>query len=501
VALNVSAILLLLFAWLPLASSQTNSTENSSAFSVGTNGALAIHVQTAGGLPVSNVTVVCVDAMTNAVLKGTTIRGGSRRFQTDAEGQFTFSLRPENLFFMVATDTGFGLAQSRYLTNNPVIVVHPWGRIEGTRTNRNHPVANQRIMLDFDWMCLSDDISTRNRVGMNSQATTDSAGRFAFPHVPPVGIALFEVERSKELWDRLVHLEVKPGEDKRIQIATQGRTIVGRLESRKDPPDDLDLKSCDIYLVPASHRHGIIPAVPEEFDIPDKRTTWWQDWYNSEVGQREFPPLDKQGSALTVQSNGYFTSDIVVAPGKYWVTGSLRQNGNKVAKVDQYIEIPSNSDATDASFDAGKITLKPSLQAGNIAPDLDLRTLDRKSLRLSDFHGKYVLLEFWATWCGPCLAEMPNLKSVYGTFGNDRHFAMISLSLNEDAAAPKAFVRDRDIRWTQVFLGDWGQDTVTKALEISSIPSIWLIGPDGKIISRSLRGPKIREAVASALGK
>jgi hypothetical protein len=76
---------------------------------------------------------------------------------------------------------------------------------------------------------------------------------------------------------------------------------------------------------------------------------------------------------------------------------------------------------------------------------------------------------------------------------------MISLSLDENVEAPKKFVRNKNIRWTQVFLGDWGQDRVTKDFEVGAIPSIWLIGPDGKIISRNLRGPKIKEAAASAL--
>lgn len=462
------------------------------------NQTLTVQVQDAEGLPLPNTAVVCVDATTNAILEGTTITGGSEVFQTDTMGQFAFRLQHENLFFMVATDTGFGLGQSRFLVNNPVLVVQPWGHIEGTRINRNRPVANLRIMINFDWLCLSDDISTRERVWMSPKTITDASGRFVFTHVPPAGIDLRAVEGCKELWYRVGRIEVKPGEDKHIQIATQGRTIVGRVESGNDLPDDLDLTSCDVNLVPADQRHRFIPNTPEEFDTPEKRTAWWQDWYNSEAGQNDFRPLDKDGSPLTVQSNGAFASCHVVAPGKYRVTGSLWRNGNKVAKVDQYLEIP-DSDDTNALYDMGKVILKPSLQIGDIMPNPVLKTLDGKPLKLSDFRGKYILLDFWATWCGPCIAEVPNLKDVYETFGGDSRLVMISLSLDEDTAAPKAFVRDKKIPWTQVFLGDWGQDTVTKALEVNFIPSIWLIGPDGRIVSRNLRGQKIREAVASTL--
>src|SRR5437879_13903078 len=70
-------------------------------------------------------------------------------------------------------------------------------------------------------------------------------------------------------------------------------------------------------------------------------------------------------------------------------------------------------------------------------------------------------------------------------------FVMISLSLDESRETAKKFVRNKEIHWTQVFLGDWGQDRVTKDFEVGAIPSIWLLGPDGKIISRNLRDSSI----------
>jgi hypothetical protein len=75
------------------------------------------------------------------------------------------------------------------------------------------------------------------------------------------------------------------------------------------------------------------------------------------------------------------------------------------------------------------------------------------------------------------------------------------LSLDPELDAPRKFVRSRNIQWKQAFLGEWGQDQVTRNLEIGAIPSIWLIGPDGKVISRNLRGEEIKKTAASALGK
>lgn len=139
------------------------------------------------------------------------------------------------------------------------------------------------------------------------------------------------------------------------------------------------------------------------------------------------------------------------------------------------------------------------LVAGQEAPDFKASTLDGKSFQLSDYRGKYILLDFWATWCGPCLAETPNLKKIHDAFGNRGDFVLIGLSLDRDAEKPRTYLKENQCGWVDGFLGDWGKDKVTKKYGVQGIPSIWLIGPDGKIVHKGLRGGRIYEAVNSAL--
>ena len=136
---------------------------------------------------------------------------------------------------------------------------------------------------------------------------------------------------------------------------------------------------------------------------------------------------------------------------------------------------------------------------GSLAPKMVTKTLDGAPLNLADYRGKYVLLDFWATWCAPCVAEIPHLKEVHDTFGKDNRFAMISLTLDDDVKAPKAFLKKRDLPWTQAFVGDEAGSVVLKDYGVEAVPAIFLIGPGGKVIARDMRGEGIKEAVAKAL--
>ena len=198
-----------------------------------------------------------------------------------------------------------------------------------------------------------------------------------------------------------------------------------------------------------------------------------------------------------------------VPEGTYRLQGNLRQSPPdgvaRIASLDTNIFVSPAGAGSNAAVDLGRIEIPvqktpQTLRIGDLAPAFEVKTLDGALLRLADFRGKFVLLDFWATWCRPCVHETPFLKAACKSFGANARFAMISLSLDADASAPKAFASKNEMQWTQGFLGEWSKSAVTPLYGVEGIPSIFLIGPDGKIIARDLRGEEISEAVARALG-
>ena len=278
-------------------------------------------------------------------------------------------------------------------------------------------------------------------------------------------------------------------------VNLKGRTVKGQLKRSADLAPDVDFGQFSLMLQPDVPQ----PEVPEGLG-PDKIQKWYQDWMKTDAGWKYVEALHKQ-SQLQVKADGTFSA-ATVTPGKYKLNGNLWQNGSVQAQIEgQDVVVPeASTNDSDTPFDLGTITVKAvkHLNVGDLAPDFSTKTLDGQPLKLSDFRGKYVLLDFWATWCGPCVAEMPNLKAIYDAYGKDERFVMISLSLDPDAAAPKKFVQDKNLQWLQGFLGDWLKDAVSKNY-ISGLPSIFLIGPDGKVIAQDLRDTRIKEVVGSAL--
>lgn len=131
-------------------------------------------------------------------------------------------------------------------------------------------------------------------------------------------------------------------------------------------------------------------------------------------------------------------------------------------------------------------------------------TLEGSEFNVANLKGKVVLVDFWATWCGPCVRELPHVKDAYEKY-HAKGFEIVGVSLDRERAPLEKFIKEKDMPWTQIIFSKpeemfWNNPVAVKH-EIRSIPATYLIGRDGKIAARNLRGEKLAKAVAAEIAK
>ena len=146
----------------------------------------------------------------------------------------------------------------------------------------------------------------------------------------------------------------------------------------------------------------------------------------------------------------------------------------------------------------GIIKQLENVQIGKVAPEFSLPDTAGVSVSLSDFRGKYVLLDFWASWCPPCRAEMPNLVKAYKDY-KDKGFDIVGISLDSKADAWAKGVKDLNITWTQLSdLKGW-QNSGAALYGVNSIPHTVLVDKDGTIIAKNLHGQELEDKIKEVL--
>jgi peroxiredoxin len=142
--------------------------------------------------------------------------------------------------------------------------------------------------------------------------------------------------------------------------------------------------------------------------------------------------------------------------------------------------------------------IQATLQPGMTFPDFSEKDLAGRPLSVAQFKGKVVLVDFWATWCGPCVEELPNVLAAYEKF-HDKGFEIIGISLDESESALKGFISKRGMKWPQYFDGQAWESKMAAKYGVTGIPMTLLIGRDGKIVARDLRGDELEAELKKLL--
>lgn len=151
--------------------------------------------------------------------------------------------------------------------------------------------------------------------------------------------------------------------------------------------------------------------------------------------------------------------------------------------------------ATPAVAAGGPGPTEVKIPVGQTVPDFTLIGVDGTKYKLSELKGKYVFLDFWASWCPPCQKELPNVKALYEAMKNESGFVLVGVSLDTEEKDFKEAVSKKKIDWPQVWGPESGSEETFEMLDGLGIPYTCVIGPDGRMLAQHIFGPGTAEQV------
>lgn len=458
-------------------------------------------VLTPTGQPAVGAEVVSCGKRCSVHVRGPHLDPSDRTFAgvTDAAGRFTVPFDATADILLVAHESGFTeVPLQPMFTANP-INLQKWAKVDGRLFVRGEPAPNATVVF-FE----SGFSSLRRRWLVSSQhyvRRTGTDGRFSFDQVPPGGRVLYHSPESPKALLRKTPVVAVAGQSITVEMGLIGgrSQVIGRLV--------LSDTNLVVNWPNQSSAHIALKYRPRPGPVGERSSSALEPllehgrYHFSASGKYELDFSDP--TALEVDEQGRF-----VVRGLHPGTNELRvfvreptASNQKIGRVfasHTSLLVLSESDLAQC-HDLGdiEVIVRGQLLPGGRVPDFSARTLEGGEISLASLRGKFVLLDFWATWCRPCVAEMPNLRATYESFGSDKRFVLLSLSVDEDRDALARFIAREQPGWRQGWLGR--NSKVPELYGGNGIPAFFLISPDGKLIESGMRGPGIKAAVERAL--
>jgi hypothetical protein len=300
---------------------------------------------------------------------------------------------------------------------------------------------------------------------------------------------------------------LRPGQSLKMALGGEGRPVIGRFV----PPAG--------YQGPVYFGQGLRvldtwrpdPPRPANYGQMTKREQqeWYSQWSKTPEAEAFYDALwhdlGRRHYVFRIDKDGVFRIEDVVQ-GKYNLTVWLEERFTGPGRPEEIggysgtvVVPPMTVTYTDEPLDLGNLPLamnKPPLHVGNMAPPFEAKTLDGKDIRLIDYRGKFVLLNFWQPTFHP---ELDRLKELHKTYGGTGKLQIIGLGGSDMLEEVTKYVAEHQIEWPEIYFGKKGDEGITGQYALPGLPYILLVNPEGKIVATWLRGEKLTQAVKEAL--
>ncbi len=170
------------------------------------------------------------------------------------------------------------------------------------------------------------------------------------------------------------------------------------------------------------------------------------------------------------------------------------------AAPDASPEVRRNASTLTRAFDQELQAAKQLAELKSKPVDLKFTAVDGQTIDLTTLRGKVVLVDFWATWCGPCRVEIPNLVKTHQQY-HAKGFEVVGISLDQNKEKLLAYTKEKGMTWPQYFDGKGWDNDISRRFGIEAIPAMWLLDKTGKIRSTEARGPELAKQVEKLLAE